>query len=509
MNNPIIYWVIGGLLILFYFYLIYRFTKTWRVWHVMFAFLVFSAALTLLVFASMTLRTLNAWRTLAEQQKEQIEAEQQTRDDMLYGNLTEVIQTTPSVRSLKAQLRRSELDRGRVWRGCTHSQPTPNDSVTVNTVPAGVAEAEAEPNHIEQNAILYLFVEDLAPETVGLPEGAKVPRFYVGEFIATDVTDSSVTLKPSFPLDNFEKQLLRQGNATWALYETMPVDGHQFYASDPDKQPDLSLSADEEPPPVFGEMDEEAIKELMAPQRQLVSTDEEFVALLDPYLRDGKRASQDDPPEDVWLKVEFEKQYELPVSDVDTSGDPLGAIVTSEDFFDRGRAEVALLRLNRDAEFQKGDIALFPQYSTGLDDLDVQDLVDDGICRIVDRVFVRTLNDYKRGFRDISQQMQTLAHDINQVQRDTAETERANELTLGQIRQSEEERDKINQDLEKVRYEQEQITQYAASLNDDLKALKKELSDLYRTNRQLVEQLAQLDADVTAKINRRTLEAVE
>ena len=92
--------------------------------------------------------------------------------------------------------------------------------------------------------ILNVFVEGEPPPEENLPAGSKVPGYFIGEFSATAVTDTSVTLKPTSRLDAIDKKVMRSGNATWALYETDPVDGHRFFTTDPSQEADLTREAD-------------------------------------------------------------------------------------------------------------------------------------------------------------------------------------------------------------------------------------------------------------------------
>jgi len=122
MNNPVILWVIVGLLILFFFYLVYQGTRTWRVWHVIFVFLVFASAVALSFVVSGTLKVHNIWRTMVRDQTQQIETLTKDRDQLLHGDPALIIQKTPCIESLDGQLRRITVDRGRVWRECTPAQ---------------------------------------------------------------------------------------------------------------------------------------------------------------------------------------------------------------------------------------------------------------------------------------------------------------------------------------------------------------------------------------------------
>ena len=136
LSNP--YFLVSVPLILFFFYLMYQFTKTWRVWHVIFMFLVFGASIALCAYISMTLRTHNAWRIIVRDQTEQIGELKSERDLMLHGNLLQVEQTDPSIRSLNAEIGRVLMDRGRVWRECQPSPPAADDTVSVTLPPAPV-----------------------------------------------------------------------------------------------------------------------------------------------------------------------------------------------------------------------------------------------------------------------------------------------------------------------------------------------------------------------------------
>jgi len=508
MNNPVIYWVIGGLLILFFFYLIYQFTSTWRIWHIIFMFLVFAASIAMCAYISMTLRTHNAWRTVVRQQSEQIVDLKIDRDSMLYGDLLQVDQSDPSIRSLNAMLGRALIDRGRVWRECVPAQPAADDTVQVSTQAPGAAAGESAPNRMEQSMILYVFMELEAPEAEGLPLGAKVPAHYIGEFTAAAVTDTSVTLKPLLPLATVDKKMLRQPNFTWALYETMPVDGHRFFVADQEEQPKLQYdNADEYP--VFGQMDETILKRTFEARRmaELNTPDGAMTAelqarydqMIAPYLRDGKRSNDEDPPDNVWEKVTFEKKYE---EDVDTAGDPLGAIQSSEDFFDRGRSEIALLRRGDTAKFKPGDWAVFPQD-------DANRLIAEEYAKPVESVFVRSLNDYESGFRNISSLLVQIAEDKREVERDTADVQKTNALVEAQLAYRQDERTKVTEDLQKFTVERDRINAYAAALETRWAEMRTEMSELYRVNHQLADELARLDQEITDAANRRTLEAIE
>jgi hypothetical protein len=104
-----------------------------------------------------------------------------------------------------------------------------------------------------------------------------------------------VTVKPLKPLSQFDQARIRQGN-TWALYETMPADGHEWFTVDPDGKPNWNEPASESA--VFGQIDETAVRATLEwPRLQpqaFPNAESEFQAatnrlnaLLASYLRDA------------------------------------------------------------------------------------------------------------------------------------------------------------------------------------------------------------------------------
>ena len=135
MNNPVLWQVGIGVLSLFFFFLMYMFTKTWRWFHVTVMFFVYCASIATVVYVSLTVKTHNAWRVLVREQRKLVLELEAERDKLTLGDITKVDQATSPIRELHARLGRSILDRGRVWRGCTiAAAPATDDTVTVNTV---------------------------------------------------------------------------------------------------------------------------------------------------------------------------------------------------------------------------------------------------------------------------------------------------------------------------------------------------------------------------------------
>jgi len=503
MDNPVIYQALGGLLVLFFLFLIYMFTKTWRWFHVVCMFFVFGASIALCYFTPAVYKTLAAWRSVALKNRLAAEKLEQEYRDLQYGDLTQVVQTTPSLRKQNARFARLVFDRGRVWRQCTH-QPPQGGSVVVSTVPPGVAAGDASPNQIIEKMVLYAFGEIDAYPELGLPVGSKLPFFFIGEFSATAVSDTSVTLTPTLPLDPMQVAAIGV-YPTWTLFETMPIDGHPFFATDPNKLPDLNKFADEAP--VFGNMDPDFLSKLIPvppqPPPQFISPEiyqkvvASHPAVLDNYLRDGKRAADTDLPDNTWVKVRFLKEHEVLVD----SDATLGGVEGSQDFFDRGRTEIPLLQRGEPAKFKKGDVGVFPQG-------DADNLITQGICERIEPIYVRPLNDYEYEFRTVHFRMVAIQQETERINRNLAELNEADARIVTQISYRQQERDKLQADLAKFQYEAKQIGEYRDKLQRIADGLKADLSRLYRTNYQLEQEMARIDSELTDEINRRTREAV-
>ncbi|MEX0820179.1 MAG: hypothetical protein WD070_11330, partial [Pirellulaceae bacterium] len=280
-----------------------------------------------------------------------------------------------------------------------------------------------------------------------------------------------------------QMQRLQAGGQSWTLYETMPIDGHKFFAQDPNATSDLNQNADVEP--IFGDMDPDFLGKLLPP------------GVLESYLRDGKRAADTDPPENTWIKVRFTEEH----TEVVDSDATLGGVEGSQDWFDRGRAEIPLLQRGDVAKFKKGAVGVFPT-------AEAEDLISRGVCERIEPIYVRPLNDYEYQFRSTYLQMVQIRQDMERIQRNIDEKTKTNARKETLIAYRTDEEAKLRQDLEKFLYERKQITDYDAKLESVLNATKDELSRLYRTNFQLSEELRRLTEELTREIDRRTTEAV-
>ena len=119
MSNPLVLQIIGGLLALFFIFLLVMCWKTWRVTHILFTLFVFAGTATFFAFASFVLKTQAAWRSHYVSYSVEIEKAEAEQLAWLQGDLLEVQQAEVCVRSVRARLNDAIVDRGRVWTECS------------------------------------------------------------------------------------------------------------------------------------------------------------------------------------------------------------------------------------------------------------------------------------------------------------------------------------------------------------------------------------------------------
>ena len=484
-----IFQVLGAVLVLFFIFLTYMSAKTWRWVHVTFLFLVFVASVTFCVYAAMTLKTRAAWVKLHDSLEKQLAT---TDDDLLKttrGDPKDFEGTTDSLYSVREAMGRTILDRGRVWRGCFPNIDRRTGAIVVQTSPppdpTNPTPAPPKKHNIQPKTIVHVFREGQpAP-----PDGPILPVAYVGEFRVTQVNDQAVALEPTIP-PTPEQAAAGLTQGTWALYESMPVDGHEWFTgTDQEKLQPLQFAASLE--------------------RQSPQVQQAFGQIAEQYKRDGTEVTSHDnfPPEDVWYEVTFEKEFEV---DVDA------AVVNSidaEPFNTEGQSVLPRLRRGGETPEQAGKVKFGPGegqiHTAVVDSQTAEALISQEICDPVKtkKIYRRKLNDYERRFRSINDRMVELAGRLKQVELDKKAMEATTAKSEQQYALVEELKAKANEDLAKVKYEVAEMEKYTAALSGRLSAVQGELSQLYRANKAIGRELAELTARLTEDINRRTREA--
>ena len=533
------YLVIGLATILFILFVVFA-AKTWHWLDIVAVALFFPSVITFAILTAATLKTRFEWGSLYQRMQDQLADVQGEIEKLETGytvnRLGQIDRREYSLPESQQELGRELYNRGRIWRNCFPSEFA-GGSVTVNTAnwgneqctgstittsanpfanaetaffnvesesvrlaqaqepqnpagdPAGEAEGAAptgRPHGIEEHLILHAFLEvpleELDPVVhaalfAGLDtnlEGRKrictVPTVYLGEWAVTDTAADSITMSPTLPLTPQQLAVIDQQRGSWALLEMIPVDSHEDFSHE-------HLS-DDQKRALFAKLPEAVLRE---------------------YLKDLKPGNRDeDPPERLMVRVRFQKNY----NQIDVDATDEAPLLPSNDFDQLGRAVPAWLRQGGEGD-EKGRVSFETGDEALLDSQTAQQLIAEDICDEIERIYVRQLQDYEFFFHDVHRQ-RTLFEDENTIiQKDTRLLENAKVKADTDIAYRQEELERLDVDLEKFVYEQQEITQYRQAVDQRYADILKELSGLYRTNRRLATQLAAISQQIEAAADQR------
>jgi hypothetical protein len=295
----------------------------------------------------------------------------------------------------------------------------------------------------------------------------------------TASTPNDVTLAPNGPLAPEQIQLVQQAQQqgrTWTLYEMLPLDGHRPFIADGSVQTDDQY---------FGRVDEDLVRSLLGQ-----GTTE---ATIQNYLRDGGRATQDDPPLSRWDKIEFLKKYTMQVDSPDQRGALDGT------FFDgNGRAVDSRLQRGEDLVFAVGDQILVKQE-------EAKKLLDEGTARLIDQYYLRPLNDYRFVLRRIRLQLAELENRKTELAFEKSVLDEAIALTVKMLTINQEIKLKLEQDLAQVQVESKSIQDYKNKNAKKVEDLRAEMIRLHKENQALEQQLEKHHFDIKRKIDSVTM----
>lgn len=483
---------LGGILVLLlllvsvivFIYVIVVTAKGWGILHTMLLCILFIECWVFLVFAAGVHGTRVKFTEQAAKNKKSLDDAVAMQESLLWGELDPSNINLDAVIPVKAELRRMTTDRGRVWRGVTYLQSdgstfslelTPAqaavDELAVDPDAAAAAPAVMSSESLPVDLVVYAFAEELNTD------GRPIPIYYLGEYTVASSQDGAVTLKPTLELNADQKQYIATGSAaSWTLYELLPQDSHSAFAA-PGSQP-----TDEE---IFGRMDEETIAQLMA---NIPVQDERQQVVIDSYLRDGKRATIDDPADSIWIQVNVLKKFSI---DVD-SGE-VAAVIGKEKEADSGRGyfdstgrslDVRLKRsgAESDGNVESGSVQLGPEARNRIvwKQEAAEKYLDNGTFELVQRIYVRPLIDYEQAFNDQSNRSQKVAERIALYQRETDELNKANQLGQEMIGFEQVENQKLSSDYQGYTREISALDGAVQQAQTQLGNLRRELGALYQ-----------------------------
>jgi len=590
---------IGGALLLFciFVFLTVMCTKTWRWFHVTMVFFVFVSSLFLATMAAVSTKIHKTWKQDAETKEGTLtdlnrEFEAMSRGDR--SKLTDPDQVRAddipeNMFDVRSKLKRVMMDRGRVWRGATVQNVAKNADWRQLTIKLGTVE---NPNQIQgAGTVMYGFKEALAPNEIEPVDGdpaldadipmddpdaapaappapVKVPVVYMGEFRVVNVGPADVTLSWTYAPTRVQRmQMEFADQASWVLYEKMPVDGHQLFsyqiANDiklDDKDPGTPARNEEDIRPLFGKMAPEELLQVFKmvagetfsfnqgqvgnaygalvnrkypnlggqwdtqrdayikalvdsyPNADNAAIDAFLELMLRDYRRDGYRAEENEPEEDVWVKVRFNKALKLGGDEVDGAKpedgvDPAWKGLDLSFFDSQGRALVGRLRRGEAVDFDENEVAVLHKgnLADDLQHLDrYQQYLDDGTIERLFDIYVRPLNDYEFRFHDYFQKDVYLMQRIGRSQRELILLAEANKKIQAEIAYRTEEKRKLGEDLAKHQRDANVMQDYVAKLETQKQALRLELAKVFQANQQLANKLVEINRRLTEEIDRRT-----
>lgn len=390
-------------------------------------------------------------------------------DLLRYGNASDPDDSMTAVVPVQGKLDRLTIDRGRVWRQVTFIQHTPGqgkDQVQLSLRAATVS-APADPNNpapapapaaagrsLPANMVLYGFHEQTTPE------GQPLPTYYLGEYkvVSSDEATGTATLESTRSLQKFQQERMKAGTESWTLYELLPIDSHTAFTAEG------SSPSDDE---VFGRPDEDKLKELLAGVPE-----EAMKAVMESYLNDGKRGGEADAPETAWYLVNLTKDLKRDV-DSDQNAD-----ATLSGYFDQSGRAIDI-RLKR-GEVVSLDPSTLKDNRIVVIESEAKKMVEEGVAQLVQKVYVRPLNDYEELFNNLSGQEFEVTEKIRYYQHQSSLIDTANQDGQTMLTERQKEKQMLEADLSNYKKEIDVLNAAVAEATNDLETLRKELSRMYQ-----------------------------
>lgn len=205
--------------------------------------------------AARMLKTTEKWSGDAARLQKQIEQLEKENEQLIEGVEKADGTVGPGIRQLRIELHKLLVDRRRAWFKCVPSIKLERDGRTAEIT---VTIDKPDPHGIAEKTVLQAFEE---------ADTRKKGR-YLGEFAVTKEAGKQVTLVPTKRLTDREIDKLdkaKKAKHSWMLYELMPQDNRDIFASLTDEQKRSLLPA----------------------------------SRVSEYLKDGKSAAENDPQERV------------------------------------------------------------------------------------------------------------------------------------------------------------------------------------------------------------------
>ena len=440
----------------------------WRWFHITAAIITVILGAIFPFYVAGSLKSRAAWNQMHEKLTTRLVRNQQEQAELKIGDagLGGV-----GLLELSGQLSKATLDAGRRWRnlipqGRAGNQitlaklPEPGvEGIPTDPPPAAGDEEQPVPPLAEVGTVVYGFAEQ-----IDAVSGQAVPSTYLGEYKVVQSTPTSMVIEPVASLNPAQENGL-QNAQQWTLYELLPLDSHEVFLAPG------SVPSDDN---VLGRIDEALVRSTLG--------DRITPATLQQYLDDGRRSQPDDPPLSRWMKIEFVKPHEEQVDDP-----KLNAPITSGGYFD-GSGRALDIRLKRDSDtggivkFEVGDQILLKQEAA-------DPLIEEGKAKLIDRFYLRPLNDYRFILRRIQLEVNELRSRIAELEFEAQVLTKSIDQTNGLIVVQQDRRNKLEQDLAQFRVEREAVTKAVAERTAEVRQTRERITTLHRENLAMEQKL--------------------
>ncbi len=470
-----------AVLALFFIFVCYMASRTWRVWHVLLLFGLFLFTLVFCFLSAAALRTHREWKKKYQDLAKNLQTQEDRLAQLEHGDLLRPDEEEDNLAALNSRYAQLVVDRGRVWRNvipvagqdgisldlsqwgddaCYQASAEEDEPLEPLEDGEAAAPAAAGPTHgLTEGMLVFGFLEgavaqlgDAQPILFGdseLPEAdtkghCRVPVAYLGSYRVTAVNGNSVSIVPVLPLDEQQVQDV-QTQGTWALYELLPVDNHMAFSGLTEEQLAVLLPAEE----------------------------------ASEYARDLQSALASDEDARTRRRVKFLRDFEV---DVDVEGDEAGI---ERDFDPSGRAILANLRQGGPTKFSAGETPKI-YFPTTI----ARQWQRDGICEFVDEepIFVRPLRDYAYYFAQKDLQIAELTAAMEVLKQENESIAVAEAKAREQQAYREQELVHLGEDRGKINEEIAILTRFRDQLVQQRESQLAELGGLYQWNNQLADE---------------------
>lgn len=468
---------LGGILILvllvislaIFIYLVVITAQSWGVLHTIMLSFLFIECWTFLLLSGQVLNyRLTDLKEFTETRKELQKLVKENYEKTWGGDNAGADQQ--SLVALNGAVRRLTADRGRLWRGATKIGIENGQAIRLTLaapVVAGLGEdltglppaAPAAPAAGGQLSTIPLEMVVYAFSQTRDEKNNPIPQYYLGEFKVVESNPGQVLLRPTLALEPNQVQAVDR-EVIWSLYELLPQDSHEAF---------LAEGATPSDDAAFGRADEQLLNSLLT---DIPEEDGRRAKIISDYMRNGTPAQENDPPRNVWVKIEAVKPIVLDVDSEEKANATVGG------YFDPSGRTVDE-RIKRGTEknvtLPEGKQILLPLEKGN-------EYVANGSAKLIQRIFVRSLNAYEKGFGNHRIRLDDLSKQIDIADRELKVLDEANRIGTEMKKWREEvEKVKLAADLEQFSREKTVITNELSAMNSKLEKTRQYVIQLYQS----------------------------